>query len=186
MPARRKATGTAGAPWPLLPAAACGELAGYGAWCPGPKGRPRGSGEPVKGRGVATREPKDKLDASAAAGVNGPEGEALAWLSIDWQRVEGDVRRLRQRIFTASRDGDRRKVRSLQKLMLRSRANALMAVRRVAEVHGGRMSAGIDGMAALGPKSKADLADWAQRRTAGWRGSGCGCCLSASCRPVRR
>jgi hypothetical protein len=66
---------------PLLPAAACGELAGYGAWCPGPKGRPRGSGEPVKGHGAATREPKDKLDAPAAAGVNGPEGEALAWLS---------------------------------------------------------------------------------------------------------
>jgi hypothetical protein len=49
---------------------------------------------------VATREPKDTLDAPAAAGVNGPEGEALAWLSIDWQRVEGDVRRLRQRILT--------------------------------------------------------------------------------------
>jgi hypothetical protein len=37
---------------------------------------------------MATREPRDKLDAPAAAGVNGPEGEALAWLSIDWQRVE--------------------------------------------------------------------------------------------------
>jgi hypothetical protein len=49
---------------------------------------------------MATREPKGKLDAPAAAGVNGPEGEALAWRSIDWQRVEGDVRRLRQRIFT--------------------------------------------------------------------------------------
>ena len=85
---------------PLLPAAACRELAGYGAWCPGPKGRPRGSGEPVKGAVTATREPKDKLDAPAAAGANGPEGEALAWRSIDWQRVEGDVRRLRQRIFT--------------------------------------------------------------------------------------
>src|SRR4029434_10246027 len=56
---------------------------------PGPKGRPRGAGERVKGHGVATREPKDKLDASAAAGANGPEGDALAWLSIDWQRVEG-------------------------------------------------------------------------------------------------
>jgi RNA-directed DNA polymerase len=122
----------------------------------------------VKGHGVATREPKDKLDASAAAGVNGPEGEALAWLSIDWRRVEGDVRRLRQRIFTASREGDLRKVRSLQKLMLRSRANALVAVRRVAEQNAGRMTAGIDGMTALGPKSKADLADWAQHRRAGW------------------
>jgi hypothetical protein len=85
---------------PFLLAGGRRALAGYGAWCPGPKGRPRGSGEPVKGRGVATREPKDTLDASAAAGVNGPEGEALAWRSVDWPRVEGDVRRLRRRIFT--------------------------------------------------------------------------------------
>ena len=52
--------------------------------------------------------------------------------------------------------------------MLRSRANALVAVRRVAEVNAGRMTAGIDGKTALLPQSKADLADWAQRRTAGW------------------
>ena len=38
--------------------------------------------------------------------VNGPEGERLDWLSVDWRRVEREVRRLRQRIFTASRDGD--------------------------------------------------------------------------------
>jgi RNA-directed DNA polymerase len=120
--------------------------------------------------------------------VNGPEGEALAWLSIDWQRVEGDVRRLRQRIFTASRAGDLRKVRGLQKLMLRSRANALMAVRRVAEVNAGRMTAGIDGMTALGPVSKADLADWAQRRTAGWdpgRSSGRGAQGRRAAAPAR-
>jgi hypothetical protein len=49
---------------------------------------------------MATREPRDKLDALAAARVNGPKDVALAWRSIDWQRVEGDVRRLWQRIFT--------------------------------------------------------------------------------------
>ena len=48
--------------------------------------------------------------------VNGPEDGDLDWRSIDWARAEDDVRRLRQRIFTASRDGDLRKVRSLQKL----------------------------------------------------------------------
>jgi len=32
--------------------------------------------------------------------VNGPEDDDLDWLSIDWQRIEADVRRLRQRIFT--------------------------------------------------------------------------------------
>ena len=39
---------------------------------------------------------------------------------MDWRAVEDDVRRLRQRIFTATQEGDLKKVRNLQKLMLRS------------------------------------------------------------------
>jgi len=66
--------------------------------------------------------------------VNGPEGEILDWQEIDWRCVEEDVRRLRQRIFTASQAGDLARVRNLRKLMLRSRANALVSVRRVTEV----------------------------------------------------
>src|SRR5437879_1038263 len=73
-----------------------------------------------------------------AALVNGPEGDALDWGSINWPQVEGEVRRLRQRIFTASQAGDLKKVRNLQKLMLRSRANALLSVRRVTELNAGR------------------------------------------------
>ena len=65
--------------------------------------------------------------------VNGPEGEVLDWDAVDWRRVEDDVRRLRQRIFTATQEGDLEKVRNLQKLMLRSRGNALLSVRRVTE-----------------------------------------------------
>src|SRR5437879_4585651 len=80
-----------------------------------------------------------------AALVNGPEGDALDWGSINWPRIEGEVRRLRQRIFTASQAGDLKKVRNLQKLMLRSRANALMSVRRVTELNAGRKTAGVDG-----------------------------------------
>jgi RNA-directed DNA polymerase len=37
----------------------------------------------------------------------------------------------RQRIFTASKAGDLARVRNLQKLMMRSRANTLLSVRRV-------------------------------------------------------
>jgi hypothetical protein len=48
--------------------------------------------------------------------VNGPEDEVLGWDAVDWRQVGGDVRRLRQRIFTASRAGDLNKVRNLQKL----------------------------------------------------------------------
>src|SRR5436305_10934279 len=105
-------------------------------------------------------EPRDKLGATGSATLaadtavpvmtvaNGPEDEATDWLSIDWRQVEDDVRRLRQRIFTASRAGDLKKVRSLQKLRLRSRANTLASVRRVTELNAGRATACIDGRTA--------------------------------------
>ena len=46
--------------------------------------------------------------------VNGPAGDALCWDAIDWRFHEDNVRRLRQRIFTAARDGDLGKLRNLQ------------------------------------------------------------------------
>jgi RNA-directed DNA polymerase len=107
-----------------------------------------------------------KLDADTA---NGPEGDVLDWDAVDWRQAEDDVRRLRQRIFTASRAGDLKKVRSLQKLMLRSRANALLSVRRVTEVNAGRKTAGVDGRVVLAGWEKAGMATWLQRGAAAWR-----------------
>ena len=59
-----------------------------------------------------------ELDEVAASGalVNGPGDEPLDWDAIAWRRAEEDVRRLRQRIFAASRAGDLKRVRNLQKL----------------------------------------------------------------------
>jgi len=61
------------------------------------------SGEPVRRKMTEAPEPKDKLDAATATVgvVNGPEDDALGWRQIDWRAAEADVRRLRQRIFTA-------------------------------------------------------------------------------------
>jgi len=101
--------------------------------------------------------------------VNGPKDAVLDWDAIDWRSVEDDVRRLRQRIFTASQAGDLKKVRSLQKLMLRSRANALLSVRRVTQVNTGRKTAGIDGHTVLTAPGKADLATWMQRHWPSWK-----------------
>jgi RNA-directed DNA polymerase len=130
-------------------------------------------------------EPRDKLDATATSTattvtdergvVNGPEGEFLDWDAVGWRQVEGDVGRLRQRIFAASKAGDLKKVRNLQKLMLRCRANALMSVRRVTELNAGRLTAGIDGVVVRSSRSKAEWADWAQKR-----------CRSWTTKPVRR
>jgi len=90
--------------------------------------------------------------------VNGPEDGLLDWCSIDWARAERDVRRLRCRIYTASREGDLAKVHNLQKLMLRSHANALLSVRRVTELNAGRKTAGIDGYVVVTAPGKAALA----------------------------
>src|SRR6266545_4580776 len=107
--------------------------------------------------------------------VNGPEGDVLDWDAVDWRRVEDDVRRLRQRIFTATKAGDLHKVRNLQKLLLRSRANALLSVRRVTEQNAGRKTAGVDGRVVLGAWEKAEMAAWLQHGAAAW-----------SPKPVRR
>jgi RNA-directed DNA polymerase len=106
-------------------------------------------------------EPEDKLDATTTTvgAVNGPEDAPFDWRQVDWRRVEDDVRRLRQRIFTASKAGDLKKVRNLQKLMLRSRANTLHSVRRVTERNAGRLTAGVDGEVVLTSEAKARLAD---------------------------
>ncbi len=127
---------------------------------------------------TTTPEPKDKLDTMTmqeqvlagerAVMVNGPEGDFPDWYAIDWRTVEDNVRRLRQRIFTASQAGDLKRVRNLQKLMLRSRANTLVSVRRVTEVNAGRETAGIDGRVVLLPQGKAELAHWVQHRSGSW------------------
>src|SRR5437660_1286339 len=70
---------------------------------------------------------------------------------------------LRQRIFTASQAGDLKKVRNLQRLMLRSRANALVSVRRVTELNAGRKTAGVDGKIVVSAPGKAALADRVRR-----------------------
>src|SRR5215470_780273 len=121
MPARRKATGNQGKYGRRLPLTVVDNWPDTGG-APGPKGCPRGSGEPAKGSTVMAPELKDMLGAAAAGVVgvvNGPEDEVPDWPAVNWRAVEDDVRRLRQRIFAASQAGDLKKVRNLQRLMLR-------------------------------------------------------------------
>lgn len=101
--------------------------------------------------------------------MNGPEDDGLDWDTVDWGQAEEHVRRLRRRIFAASQAGDLARVRSLQKLMLRSRSSALVSVRRVTEVNAGRRTAGVDGRIVLASQEKADMAAWLQDGAAGWR-----------------
>jgi RNA-directed DNA polymerase len=102
------------------------------------------------------------------APMNGPEGEGLDWHGIDWAEHEAHVRRLRQRIFKASQEGDLKRVRNLQKLMLRSYSNTLVSVRRVTQQSTGRKTAGVDGEVALTPQARGRLAAGIHRSSAPW------------------
>lgn len=75
------------------------------------------------------------------------------WNRVNWRETNRAVRNLRQRIFRASQAGDWAKVRSLQKLMLRSRANTLISVRRVTQVNRGKHTAGVDTLVVENPGS---------------------------------
>jgi len=112
-------------------------------------------------------EPRGKLDtmtahvfalAMAGLGVNGPEDAVPKWETISWRAHEDNVRRLRQRIFKASQEGDLAKVRNLQKLMLRSWSNVLVSVRQATQRNAGRSTAGIDGEVALTSRARMALA----------------------------
>ena len=115
---------------------------------------------------TATSVLAGKLD---AVEVNGPQDDNLEWDAIWWRSVEDDVRRLRRRIFKASQDGDLKRVRNLQKLMLRSRSNTLHSVRRVTQHNAGRKTAGIDGEVALTAPDRAALAVDLHRHTTPWQ-----------------
>src|SRR6266516_3509747 len=90
--------------------------------------------------------------------VNGTEDVALEWDAINWRLHEDNVRRLRGRIFKAAQEQDLAKVRSLQKMMLRSWSNTLVSVRQVTQRNTGRATAGIDGEVALTAPARMALA----------------------------
>ena len=81
------------------------------------------------------------------------------WCDIPWRKLEKSVYKLQKRIFKASRRGDVKLVHRLQKLLIKSRAAKLLAVRRVTQDNQGRKTAGVDGVKSLTPKQRLALTD---------------------------
>ena len=79
------------------------------------------------------------------------------WSDIPWRKLEKNVYKLQKRIFKASRRGDVKLVRRLQKLLIKSRAARILAVRRVTQDNQGRKTAGVDGVKSLTPKQRLAL-----------------------------
>jgi RNA-directed DNA polymerase len=94
----------------------------------------------------------------AHSAANGPEG-GTDWASVNWRKAERSVRNLRQRIFRAAQQGDKRRVHALQKLMLRSYSNTLVSVRRVTQQNAGRYTPGVDKVVITTPQARGRVVD---------------------------
>src|SRR2546428_12397400 len=90
--------------------------------------------------------------------ANGTEKQTN-WNAIDWRKANRSVRNLRHRIFRATQEGNLKKVRSLQKLMLKSYSNRLVSVRRVAQVNAGKNTPGVDKLVIKTPAARGKMVD---------------------------
>ncbi|MFE3982240.1 reverse transcriptase N-terminal domain-containing protein, partial [Priestia sp. YIM B13546] len=79
------------------------------------------------------------------------------WYSIDWNTVQKYVTKLRQRIYRAEQQNQQRRVRKLQRLLLRSKANLLLSIRRVTQQNTGKRTPGVDGYTVLKPNERITL-----------------------------
>jgi RNA-directed DNA polymerase len=81
-----------------------------------------------------------------------------AWRKLPWRKLEQHVYRIQKRIYRAGQRGDTRAVQKLQKLLMKSEAARLLAVRRVTQDNQGKKTAGVDGVKAVSPKHRLVLA----------------------------
>jgi len=80
-----------------------------------------------------------------------------SWKQLPWKKFRKNLFRLQHRIWKAIRAGDTAKAKSLQKLVLRSRAARLLAIRQVTQLNQGKKTAGVDGKKSLGFNERFNL-----------------------------
>ena len=96
------------------------------------------------------------------------DGSALShapdnWYVVDWRRVERNVRGMQIRIAKATREGNWRKGRALQRMLTRTLSAKLYAVRRVTQNQGAR-TAGVDRELWDSPESRWEAVGKLKRR----------------------
>lgn len=81
------------------------------------------------------------------------QSDSERWNAVNWARAEAIVWWIQTRIVKAVKAGDKRRVRSLQRLLTRSRSAKLLAVKPVTS-NQGKNTAGIDGTIWKTPSQK--------------------------------
>jgi len=100
------------------------------------------------------QQPGEKVTVSQA------HASPCDWNSIDWKQAIEYVRKLRQEIFRATKEGDLKKVRTLQRIMLRSYENRVVSVRKVSQTNRGKNTPGVDKLVLKTPEARGKMVDW--------------------------
>ena len=109
-----------------------------------------------------------------------------SWMKLPWKQFRRDLFRLQNRVYksdvfggsfprkarAAVQVGDKRKAQSLQKLILKSRAARLLAIRQVTQLNAGKKTAGIDGKASLTFEERFTLSTTLESNTNTWQHEG--------------
>lgn len=80
-----------------------------------------------------------------------------SWDSINWNKIQRYMEKLQQRIYHAESCGNKRKVRELQRLLMRSESALLLSIRQTTQINKGKRTAGVDGYKALTGKERMAL-----------------------------
>jgi group II intron reverse transcriptase/maturase len=94
-----------------------------------------------------------------------------SWKNIAWGKLRRGLFRLQVRLFKAVKAGDTQKARSLQKLILKSKAARLLAIRQVTQLNAGKKTAGVDGKASLNFEERFQLEDFLKKNYLNWHHS---------------
>jgi len=79
------------------------------------------------------------------------------WSEINFSQLERNVRRLQGRIYSASKKGDKKRVKNLMKLLARSWSARILAIYTITQKNKGRLTPGIDGKIYLTSKDRMEL-----------------------------
>lgn len=108
---------------------------------------------------MGSRRPSTTANRKAPKIKKKLDPESEAWNKLPWRKFEQHVYRIQKRIYRASQCGNTRAVQKLQKLLMKSEAARLLAVRRVSQDNQGKKTAGVDGVKNLTPRQRQGVAD---------------------------
>ncbi len=83
----------------------------------------------------------------------------VEWNELNWRKIQKATFKLQKRIYRAYISGDEQKGRRLQKTLINSYYNRLLAVRKVTQDNSGKKTAGVDKVKSLTPKQRLKFAE---------------------------